>query len=353
MKTPNLISLKKFFNKKSVLITGGTGSLGKELIITFLKKFNLKKIVIFSRDELKQYNLQKEIEKLDKNKITRFFLGDVRDLDRVKFATRNIDYLIHAAALKHVDQAEYNPLEFIKTNIEGAKNIIEASFMNNIKQVIALSTDKAANPINLYGATKLVSDKLFTSANNISGSCPTRFSVVRYGNVVNSRGSILPFFLRLKKNGSNFFPITDLAMTRFWITLEQSADLVLKSFMRMHGGEIFIPKIPSIKITDLAKSIDPRMAIKIIGIRPGEKLSEILCSKDEFFNTIEFKDHFVIKPSIKFIDADIDLKQNKFGEYGEYVPKDFEYSSSNNPNFLSISVIKKYIQKYDKNYIYN
>ena len=345
------INLKKkllrFFNNKSILITGGTGSLGGELIEIFLKDYKLKKLVIFSRDELKQTDLQKKIITKDKNEIVRFFIGDVRDADRLNFATKDIDYIIHAAALKHVDVAEYNPLEFIKTNIDGAKNLIQASLYNNVKRVIALSTDKAANPINLYGATKLVSDKLFTSANNISGNRTTRFSVVRYGNVVNSRGSVLPYFVNLKKKNSRFFPITDKKMNRFWITLNQSAELILNSFIRMYGGEIFVPKIPSVNIIDLAKSVDKNKKIKITGIRPGEKLNEILCSKDEFFNTIEFNDHFVIKPSIKFIDKDIDYRKNKIGEIGKFVKRDFEYSSSNNKNFLSFEKLKKLVSKYD------
>ncbi len=341
--------LKNFFKNKSVLITGGTGSLGNELLDIFLKEFRLKRLVIFSRDELKQSLLQKRILSDDKKEITRFFLGDVRDYDRIKFATRNIDYIIHAAALKHVDIAEYNPLEFIKTNIEGAKNIINASLENNVNKVIALSTDKAANPINLYGATKLVSDKLFISANNISGNKTTRFAVVRYGNVVSSRGSVVPFFLKLNEEKKKFFPITDKQMTRFWITLNESAHLVLNSFSKMHGGEIFVPKIPSVKIIDIAKAINPKNKIKITGIRPGEKLNEILCSKDEFFNTIEFKDHFIIKPTIKLIDKNIDFKTDKIGEKGKYVKRDFEYSSSNNKNFLSVKQLKKFLNKYKNN----
>lgn len=348
MKKNFSLQLKKFFKNKSIFITGGTGSLGKELIDIFLKDFNLKRLVIFSRDELKQFDLQKKIITKDKNNILRFFIGDVRDADRLNFATKDIDYIIHAAALKHVDVAEYNPLEFIKTNIDGAKNVIQASLLNNVERVIALSTDKAANPINLYGATKLVSDKLFTSANNISGNKTTRFSVVRYGNVVNSRGSVIPYFLNLKKKNSKFFPITDKKMNRFWITLNESAKLILNSFIRMYGGEIFVPKIPSVNIIDLAKSIDKDKKIKVIGIRPGEKINEILCSKDEFFNTIEFNDHFVIKPSIKFIDRDIDFRKNKIGEKGKFVRRDFEYSSSNNKDFLSVEKLNKLIKRYDK-----
>ena len=335
--------LYNFFNKKSVLITGGTGSLGNELVKIFLKEFKLKKLIIFSRDELKQSEMIKKYSDDDKKNILRFFIGDVRDLERLKFAMKNVNFVIHAAALKHVDLAEYNPMEYVNTNIIGGKNVLEASYYNKVSKVIALSTDKAANPINLYGATKLVSDKLFVSSNNISGPEKTRLSVVRYGNVVSSRGSVLPFFLNLKKKDIKFFPITDPKMTRFWITLNQSAYLILKSFYRMTGGEIFVPKIPSIKIVDLAKAIDPNKKIKIIGIRPGEKLSEILCSKDEYFNTIEFKDYYLIKPTIRFVDKKINYQISKEGEKGKLVEKNFEYSSSNNKKFLSIKELKKFI----------
>ena len=336
--------LHNFFNKKSIMITGGTGSLGNELVKIFLKEFKLKRLIIFSRDELKQSEMIKKYSDKDKKNILRFFIGDVRDLERLKFAMRNVDFVIHAAALKHVDLAEYNPIEYVNTNIVGGKNVLEASYYNKVSKVIALSTDKAANPINLYGATKLVSDKLFVSSNNISGSEKTRLSVVRYGNVVSSRGSVLPFFLNLKKKNNKFFPITDLKMTRFWITLNQSANFILKSFYRMVGGEIFVPKIPSINIVDLAKTIDPNKKIKIIGIRPGEKLSEILCSRDEYFNTIEFKDYYLIKPTIKFVDKKINYKISKDGEKGKPVTKNFEYSSSNNKKFLSISELKNFIK---------
>jgi UDP-N-acetylglucosamine 4,6-dehydratase len=335
--------LKKFFNNKSLLITGGTGSLGNELVRIFLKDFSLKKLIIFSRDELKQSEMIKKYFIHDKKKILRFFLGDVRDLSRVKIAMRDVDFVVHAAALKHVDIAEYNPLEFINTNINGAKNVVEAALSNNVLKVVTLSTDKAANPINLYGATKLVSDKLFVSANNISGKLKTRFCVVRYGNVANSRGSILPFFLKLNKNNASYFPITDSRMTRFWITLEESAKFILNSFYNMFGGEIFIPKIPSIKILDLAKAISVNKKIKYIGIRPGEKLSEILCSKDESSNTMEFKNYYLLKPSIKFIDQNVNYLINKNKEKGKNVKDNFEYSSSNNLKFLNISEIKKYI----------
>ncbi len=336
--------LIKFFSNKSVFITGGTGSLGNELIKIFLEDFKLRKLIIFSRDELKQSEMIRAYSKKDKRGILRFFLGDVRDLERLKFAMRNVDFVIHAAALKHVDLAEYNPMEYVNTNIVGGKNVIEASFFNNVNKIVALSTDKAANPINLYGATKLVSDKLFVSSNNISGIEKTKFSVVRYGNVVNSRGSVIPFFLDLEKKNTKFFPITDIDMTRFWITLRQSAYLVINSFYRMYGGEIFVPKIPSIKIVDIAKAIAPHKKIKVVGIRPGEKLSEILCSKDEFFNTIEFKDYYVVKPSIQFVEKNVNYLKSKEGEKGKFVAKDFEYSSSNNKKFLSVNNLKKFLK---------
>jgi len=331
---------KYFLKNKSVLITGGTGSLGNELTSFLLKNYALRKIVIFSRDELKQFEHRKKFKTLDKRNILRYFLGDVRDADRLKFGFKGIDIVIHAAALKHVDQAEYNPYEFINTNINGAKNVIQACLENDVSKVIALSTDKAVSPINLYGATKLASDKLFVSANNITGGNRTRFCVVRYGNVINSRGSVAPFFLELYDNRSKFIPITHPNMSRFWITLQQSVEFILLSLQEMRGGEIFVPKIPSIRITDLAKAIAPNMSIKIIGIRPGEKIKEILCSSDEFFNTIEFKKYFLIKPSIKFIDSNVDFQINKNNEKGKKVKEGFEYNSENN-HFLNLDNIKK------------
>lgn len=336
--------IKKTLNGKSVLITGATGSLGNELVKIFLNEFSLSRLVVFSRDELKQSIMAKRYFNYDKKKILRFFLGDVRDNDRLKFAMKNIHYVIHAAALKHVDLAEYNPLEHVNTNIIGAKNVIEAAFSADVLKVVALSTDKAANPVNLYGATKLVSDKLFVSANNISGDQKTRFSVVRYGNVANSRGSVLPYFIDLYNKNSKYFPITDKMMTRFWITLRESAELVLNSFYRMHGGEIFVPKIPSVRIIDIAKAINPKIKLKFIGIRPGEKLSEILCSRDEYFNTIEFKDYYLLKPSIKFIDQNISYLISKDKEKGKKVGREFEYSSAKNKKFLKVTEIKNFIK---------
>ena len=254
------------FNKLNILITGGTGSFGQKFVETLLKKYNPNKIIIFSRDELKQFDMQQKFNK----KCMRYFIGDVRDGNRVIEATEGIDIIIHAAAMKQVPASEYNPSECIKTNIYGAENVINAALKNNVSKVIALSTDKAAGPINLYGATKLASDKLFTAANNFRGAKKTMFSVVRYGNVVGSRGSVVPYFQRLIREDSKYIPITDEAMTRFWITLEQGVNFVIKNFSRMQGGEIFIPKIPSILITDLARSMTKKIPIKVIGIRPGE-----------------------------------------------------------------------------------
>ena len=284
------------FNNKNILITGGTGSFGKKYTEVILSKFKPNKIIIFSRDELKQYEMAQSFT----DDSMRYFIGDVRDPQRLEEPMDGVDYVIHAAALKHVPVAEYNPMECIKTNINGAENIIRAAIKNNVTKVIALSTDKAANPINLYGATKLASDKLFVAANNMVGSRDTRFSVVRYGNVVGSRGSVIPFFNKLISEGAKELPITDIQMTRFLITLEDGVNFVLKNFERMYGGEIFIPKIPSIKITDLATAIAPNLSHKIIGIRPGEKLHEIMCPADDSHLTLEFDDHFIIKPTIQF-----------------------------------------------------
>ncbi len=335
---------KKMLNNKVVMITGGTGSLGYKLTEIFLKYFSLKKLIIFSRDELKQSEHQKKFNSIDKNNICRYFLGDVRDYDRLKFALNSVDVVIHSAALKHVDQAEYNPYEYINTNINGAKNLVQASLENNVKKVIALSTDKAANPINLYGATKLASDKLFVSANNITGNNVTRFSVVRYGNVINSRGSVAPFFQNLKKNSAKYIPITHKDMTRFWITLEESVNFILMCLQEMKGGEIFVPKIPSIKIVDLAKAIAPEIPIKFIGIRPGEKIKETLCSNDEYINTLEYNKYYIIKPSIKYVDTHITYKKNLSGEKAREVNNKFEYNSENNKNFLKINDIKRLLK---------
>lgn len=321
-------------NNKSVLITGGTGSFGKKFIHTVLEKYpDIKKLVVFSRDELKQFEMAQTFNEKT-YPCMRYFIGDVRDKDRLIRAFQGIDIVIHAAALKHVPVAEYNPMEFIKTNIMGAQNVIDAALDTQVEKVIALSTDKAANPINLYGATKLCSDKLFVAANNIKGNKNISFSVVRYGNVIASRGSVIPFFKNLLEQGTDFLPITDERMTRFLITLDDGVDFVLKSLERMSGGEIFVPKIPSVKITDLARVMAPNLEQKIIGIRPGEKLHEIMCPADESHITIEFKDHYVIEPTINFYSANNYLK-NKLSEEGIRVKSDFEYNSGNNDWWLT------------------
>lgn len=319
------------FDNKTILITGGTGSFGKQYTRTLIEKYQPRKIIIYSRDEFKQYEMQQEFH----YPCMRFFIGDVRDRDRLIQATRNVDYIIHAAALKQVPAAEYNPMECIKTNIYGAENVITAALHNEVEKVMALSTDKAANPINLYGATKLASDKLFVAANNLAGERHTRFSVVRYGNVVGSRGSVLPLFEKLISEGTSELPITDEKMTRFWITLQAGVDFVLKNFQRMHGGEIFIPKIPSVKIIDLANAMAPELKTKIIGIRPGEKLHEIMCPADDSHLTLEFEDHYVIRPSITFTSKTNNFEVNKLGEKGHPVAQGFEYNSGDNVDFLN------------------
>ncbi|MBF7066216.1 UDP-N-acetylglucosamine 4,6-dehydratase (inverting) [Aliarcobacter butzleri] len=318
------------FNAKNILITGGTGSFGKKYTKILLEKYTPNKIIIYSRDELKQYEMAQEYN----DKCMRYFIGDVRDEARLKKATKDVDFIIHAAALKHVPIAEYNPMECIKTNINGAQNVIDAAIENGVSKVIALSTDKAANPVNLYGATKLASDKLFVAANNLVGTQDTKFSVVRYGNVVGSRGSVVPFFKKLINEGVKELPITDEKMTRFFITLEDGVNFVLKNFERMQGGEIFIPKIPSMKIVDMAKAIAPNLPHQIIGIRPGEKLHEIMCPADDSHLTLEFEDHYVIKPTIHFTTR-MDYQKNLLGEVGKPVVQGFEYNSGNNTQWLS------------------
>lgn len=328
------------FNDKVILITGGTGSFGKMFTRTILERFKPSKIIIYSRDELKQFEMSQEFN----NKCMRYFIGDVRDITRLNQAMNGVDYVIHAAAMKQVPASEYNPMECIKTNIHGAENIIKTAIDNNVEKVIALSTDKAANPISLYGATKLASDKLFVAANNMVGGRQSRFSVVRYGNVVGSRGSVVPFFKKLISEGSTFLPITHNDMTRFWITLQEGVDFVLINFQRMFGGEIFVPKIPSARITDLARSLSSSIKLKDIGIRPGEKLHEVMCPSDDSHLTIEFQDHYVITPSISFVDAKNDFFRDATGELGKAVKQGFEYSSGTNSHFLT----NKELQEYDK-----
>jgi UDP-N-acetylglucosamine 4,6-dehydratase len=275
----------------------------------------------------------------------RYFIGDVRDEGRLTKAMDGVDYVVHAAALKHVPIAEYNPMECIKTNINGAENVINAALACGVEKVVALSTDKAANPINLYGATKLASDKLFVAANNIKGDKKTSFSVVRYGNVVGSRGSVVPFFKKLVETGASEIPITDPRMTRFWITLEQGVEFVIKSFERMYGGEIYVPKIPSMRVVDIALAMAPNLPMKVIGIRPGEKLHEVMCPSDDSHRTVEFDDHFVIMPTIKFTDSDVDYLSNPLGEHGRAVAEGFEYSSDKNDIWLGVSDMLKLIER--------
>jgi len=331
--------LKKFFNRKNILITGGTGSFGNACTKILLKYFNLKKIIIYSRDEMKQYEMAKKFPQ----KNIRYFIGDVRDKDRLILAMKNVDYAIHAAALKHVSIAEYNPMECIKTNVYGAENVINASMICNVKRVLALSTDKATNPINLYGATKLCAEKLFINANNLVGKEvgkeKIKFSVVRYGNIINSRGSVLPHFINLLAQGKNTLPITDKNMTRFFITQPHAVNFVLESLLMMERGEVFVPKAPSLKIVDLAKSLNQSVRYKIIGIRPGEKIHELLCSNEESKYTKEMNRFFIIIQDAYF------LSKSKIYNKGKKVKEDFEYSSKNNSNFLNFKQVKKFLKK--------
>ena len=328
------------FNDNSILITGGTGSFGRKFIRTVLSRYNPRRLVVFSRDELKQYEMQAEFNQ----PCMRYFLGDVRDPERLKQAMRGIDFVVHAAALKQVPASEYNPTECIRTNVSGAEHVINAAIENGVEKVIALSTDKAASPANLYGATKLLSDKLFVAANNIAGGKRTRFAVVRYGNVVGSRGSVVPLFSRLIAEGATELPLTDDRMTRFWITLEQGVEFVLKNFSRMQGGELFVPKIPSARMVDLAHAMAPDLPHRIIGIRPGEKLHELMVPRDDSRLTLEFADHYVIRPSISFVAVEQDHTTNALGETGVPVVEGFKYSSDNNPWFLSVDEIRQLVQ---------
>lgn len=329
------------FDGKTILITGGTGSFGHKYTETLLARYKPKKIIIYSRDELKQYEMQQRFDQ----DCMRYFIGDVRDEHRLVRAMRGVDYVIHAAALKQVPAAEYNPMECIKTNINGAENVINAAIGANVEKVIALSTDKAANPVNLYGATKLASDKLFVAGNNIAGGSRPRFSVVRYGNVVCSRGSVVPYFQSLLDKGTDHLPVTHADMTRFWISLQQGVDFVLKNFERMLGGEIFVPKIPSIRIADLATAMAPELPIKHVGIRPGEKLHEVMCPGENSYHTYEFSDHFVIAPAIKFFNRSNSFDINALQEKGQLVEPGFEYASNTNPHFLSQEAILSFNQE--------
>jgi UDP-N-acetylglucosamine 4,6-dehydratase len=320
---------------KSILVTGGTGSFGRQLVRVLLQRSKPARLIVFSRDELKQFEMQQEFSQ----PCMRYFLGDVRDRGRLEQAMHGVDIVVHAAALKQIPAAEYNPMESIKTNVHGAENVISAAIANEVDKVIALSTDKAASPINLYGATKLVSDKLFVAANNVAGRHRTRFAVVRYGNVVGSRGSVVPLFRQLIASGAKELPLTDERMTRFWITLEHGVDFVLGCFQRMQGGEIFVPKIPSARMVDLAEAMAPGMPLRTIGIRPGEKMHEVMCTRDESRLVLEFADHYVIRPAIQFV-TPLDHARNLLGEAGAPVGAEFEYSSGTNPRFLTVAEIK-------------
>jgi len=324
------------FDNKSILITGGTGNFGKNFARHLLDNYSVKKLVIFSRDELKHYEFNQEI---GFNEVIHNVIGDIRDKERLNQAMLGIDYVIHAAALKQVAAIENNPLEAVKTNIHGAENVINVAIANNVDKVINLSSSKACNPINLYGTTKLASDKLFVAANNISTLARTKFSVVRFGNIAGSTGSVLPLFKKLIKQKSKELPITHQGMSRFWITINQSMGCVEKSFQRMQGGEIFVPKTPSIKIINLAKALS-NLPIKIIGIKEGEKISDIMITKDDAYMTIEFKDHYVIKPSIRFFGKNISYLKNNLDEQGKAVESNFEYNSQSNPQKLSIEEIQ-------------
>lgn len=322
-------------NDAVVLITGGTGSFGKKCTEIILNHYKPKKLIIFSRDELKQFEMS-QLFSHEKYPSIRYFIGDVRDKERLYRAFHGVDYIIHAAALKQVPTAEYNPFEAVKTNILGAQNIINVAIDQKVKKVIALSTDKAANPINLYGATKLCSDKLFIAGNSYVGRDDTIFSVVRYGNVVGSRGSVIPFFLKQKETG--VLPITDPRMTRFWITLEQGVKFVLDCLERMVGGELFVPKIPSMNIIDIANAIAPECKTEIVGIRPGEKLHEVMIPRDEARNTLEFDNYYVIQPDFRF------FARRFKNDGGKPVPEDFEYNSGTNTWWLTIEELRDMIK---------
>lgn len=323
-------------NGKSIMVTGGTGSFGHHFVQTVIDRFKPRRLIIFSRDELKQYEMAQKFP-IEDYPFLRYFIGDVRDRDRLDIALRDVDYVIHAAAMKHVPIAEYNPFECIRTNVMGAENVVAASIRQGVKRVIALSTDKAANPINLYGASKLASDKIFVAGNHLAGATGPRFSVVRYGNVIGSRGSVIPFFKKLIAEGADSLPITDERMTRFWITLDQGVDFVLSSMEAMQGGEIYVPKIPSTSMVDLAKSLAPELPIRVVGIRPGEKLHEVMVPYDDARMTMELEDRYMILPSFVGWEErteDVPLCP---------VPEGFEYNSNTNPECLSARSLQHYL----------
>lgn len=318
----------RMFDGRSVLVTGGSGSFGQRFVETVMRHAKPRRVIIFSRDEFKQYEMQQRMP-AEWASTLRFFIGDVRDRERLELAMRNVDFCVHAAALKHVPAAEYNPMECIHTNVYGAENVVRAALAMGVRRVIALSTDKAANPINLYGASKLASDKIFIAANNLSGALDTRFSVVRYGNVVGSRGSVVPLFRKMIAQGTDHLPITDARMTRFWITLQHGVDFVLSCFSMMLGGEIFVPKIPSMRMTELAQAMAPDLPLKMVGIRPGEKLHEVMITEDDSRQTYELTDRFVIEPAFAFWQHAPYERLN-----ARPVPDGFRYASDSNDDWL-------------------
>jgi UDP-N-acetylglucosamine 4,6-dehydratase len=325
-----------YFDGKAVLVTGGTGSFGRQFVRSLLQFAQPRRLAVFSRDELKQSEMQHDLIALDKREVLRFFIGDVRDAGRLEMAFRGIDFVIHAAALKQVPVAEYNPFECIHTNVLGAEYVAQAAIRSGVKRVVALSTDKAASPINLYGASKLASDKIFIAANSLSGADGARFSVVRYGNVIGSRGSVVPFFRKLIIEGAETLPITDPRMTRFWITLPYAAEFVASCMAGMVGAEIFVPKIPSMKVADLATALAPHLPHRIIGIRPGEKLHEVMITEDDARSTVELADRYVVQPSFGI------WGPSPYGAgEGKPVPEEFRYASDSNSQWLDAAGLKK------------
>ena len=319
-------------NGAAILVTGGTGSFGRQFIRTALERFKPRRLIVFSRDEMKQYEMTQEIGPVE---CMRYFIGDVRDCDRLELAMREVDYVVHAEALKQVPTAEYNPFECIHTNVLGAENVVRAALRNTVKKVVALSTDKAASPINLYGASKLASDKIFVAANNLSGTLGTHFSVVRYGNVLGSRGSVVPLFQRLLAEKADSLPITDARMTRFWITLQQGVDFVLSCMGMMEGGEIFVPKIPSMRIVDLATAMAPHLPHRVVGIRPGEKLHEVMVTEDDARNTFDLGDRYVIEPAFIF-----SSDRRRISDGVKPVPENFRYASETNTQWLDTAGLR-------------
>lgn len=330
----NLIDL----NGKNILVTGGTGSFGQRFVRNVLGKFKPRRLIIFSRDELKQHEMAQTFS-AEEQGVLRFFIGDVRDHDRLVMALRGVEYVVHAAALKHVPIAEYNPFECIHTNVIGAENLVRASIQMGIEKVLAMSTDKACNPVNLYGASKLAADKIFVAANNLSGKAGTDFSIVRYGNVVGSRGSVVPLYHRLIKEGAKSLPVTDERMTRFWITLDQGVNFVLSCMNMMRGGEIFVPKIPSMRITDLAESMAPGVPHEFIGIRPGEKLHEVMLTDADSRTAVEFDDRFIIEPEFASWDH-----QTHLTDEAQRPPESFSYTSDTNTEWLSSGDFKDLLE---------